>query len=356
MSNPMFTELSRRNLFKGTGVAVGSLLLGNALLTACSSPAPASAGPGGTGTTPLNMQLGWLLNSGQMGEAIALQKGYYDDIGLQFKIKQGGPSIDGIALVAAGESQIGQISSSPSLMLARSQGIPVKAFGVGVQEHPYAWISRTDNPVATPEELVGKTVGGPATSEILFKAFLAANGVNPDKVEFVATGDTIAPLLTGQVDAFGTWLNSKSQRRELGEDFVSMPLAKFGVPLYAYIYYTTDEVLENTPEVVEHYMQATAKGWAYVRDNIDEAAQAMVEMSPELKLDDIKDDGGALMEYIFNADTKADGWGAMKKDVWQTQIDLWDELDQFNSAPPKVEDVATWQILDATAEERRKVG
>ncbi|MGB3375206.1 MAG: ABC transporter substrate-binding protein [Microbacterium sp.] len=356
MSNPMFPDMSRRNLLKGTGVAVGSLLLGNALLTACSSPGGGPAGPGGKGGTPLNMQLGWLLNSGQMGEAIALQKGYYDDIGLQFKIKQGGPSIDGIALVAAGESQIGQISSSPSLMLARSQGIPIKAFGVGVQEHPYAWISKSDNPIKTPEELIGKTVGGPATSEILFKAFLAANKVDPDKVEYVATGDTIAPLLTGQVDAFGTWLNSKSQRREIGEDFVSMPLAKFGVPLYAYIYYTTDDVLEKNPEIVEHYMEATAKGWTYVRDNIDEAAKAMLEMSPELKLDDIKDDGGALMEYIFNADTKTDGWGTMKKEVWQTQIDLWDELGQFNSAPPKVDDVATWQILDATADVRPKAG
>lgn len=356
MSNPMFTDLSRRNLLKGTGVAVGSLLLGNALLTACSSPGGGPAGPGGKGGTPLNMQLGWLLNSGQMGEAIALQKGYYDDLGLEFKIKSGGPSIDGIALVAAGESQIGQISSSPSLMLARSQGIPVKAFGVGVQEHPYAWISKTDSPIESPEELIGKKVGGPATSEILFKAFLAANGVDAKKVEYVATGDTIAPLLTGQVDVFGTWLNSKSQRREIGEDFVAMPLAKFGVPLYAYIYYTTDDVLEKNPESVEHYMNATAKGWAYVRDNIDEAAKAMVEMSPELKLDDIKDDGGALMDYVFNADTQAEGWGTMKKEVWQTQIDLWDELGQFNSAPPKVEDVATWEILDATADVRPKVG
>ncbi len=261
---------------------------------------------------------------------------------------------DGIALVAAGESQIGQISSSPSLMLARSQGIPIKAFGVGVQEHPYAWISKSDSPIESPDDLIGKTVGGPATSEILFKAFLAANKIDPEKVEFVATGDTIAPLLTGQVDAFGTWLNSKSQRRELGEDFASMPLAKFGVPLYAYIYYTTDEVLEKNPEIVEQYMEATAKGWTYVRDNIDEAAEAMVEMSPEVKLDDIKDDGGALMDYIFGPDTKTDGWGMMKKEVWQAQIDLWDELGQFNSAPPKVEDVATWQILDATADVRPK--
>lgn len=349
-------ELSRRNLLKGAGVATGSLLLGNALLTACSSPGAGPTSSGGGDTTPLSMQLGWLLTSGQMGEAVALSKGWYNDIGLEFKIAPGGPSIDGIALVAAGESQIGQISSSPSHMLARSQGIPVKAFGVSVQDHPYAWISTPDNPIRTPQELVGKTMGGPATSEILYKAFLVANDIDPADVEYVATGESLAPLMTGKIDVWGTWLHAKSTRRPLGEDFVSMRLADFGVPLYGYIYYTTDSVLEKSPELVEQYMAATARGWEYARENIDEASKALVEMTPELKMKDMVDDGSALMQYCFTSATAKDGWGTMNPDTWQKQIDLWDKLGQFKSAPPTVEDVATWQILDATADARPKVG
>jgi NitT/TauT family transport system substrate-binding protein len=353
----MSQQFSRRNFLSGAGLSLGGFALGSALLTACSEPGRGPQKPGGKGaTTAVSMQLGWLLNSGQMGEAIALSKGWYKDMGLEFKIQPGGPSIDGIALVAGGRSQIGQISSSPSLMLARSEKIPVKAFGVCVQDHPYAFISKPDNPITKPEDMIGKTLGGPATTEILVKAFLEANGMEQSDVEFVSTGDTIAPLMTGQIDALGTWLNSISQRRPIGDDFVSIRLADYGLPLYGYIYYTTDNVLESTPELVQEYMSVTAKGWEFAYDHIDEAAQAMVEMSPELKLKDIQDDGGALMKYIFTDTTAKKGWGTMNPDVWQTQIDLWDKLHQFNGTPPKVEEIATWDILDATADSRPKVG
>lgn len=349
-------QYSRRNVLTGAGLSIGALALGSSLLTACSEPGRGSNAPSGGGDTPLAMQLGWLVNAGQFGEAIALSKGWYNDAGIGFSINPGGPNIDGIALVAAGESQLGQISSSPSHMLARSKGIPVKAFAVCVQDHPYAWLSKSDSPVKTPQDLIGKTVGGPATTEILYKAFLAANDVDPNKVEYVATGESIAPLMTGQVDVFGTWLSSVSQRRPLGDDFVSMRLADFGVPLYGYIYYSTDDMLEKKADVLKEFTSATARGWEFAQDHIEEAAKATVEMSPEANLKDIQDDGEALMKYVFTDTTKKDGWGTMDPKIWQTQIDLWDSLGQFDAAPPKVDELATWDILDATTDSRPKLG
>ncbi|WP_437583260.1 ABC transporter substrate-binding protein [Paramicrobacterium sp. CJ85] len=348
-------HISRRNLLAGAGLSVGAFALGTSLLTACSEPNRGPGAKGGDGT-PLSMQLGWLINSGQFGEAIALSKGWYDDAGISFGINPGGPSIDGIALVSAGESQIGQISSSPSHMLARSEGIPVKAFAVCVQDHPYAWLSTTDNPVETPQELVGKTVGGPATTEILYKAFLAANDVDPNDVEYVATGDSVAPLMTGKIDVWGTWLNSISQRRPLGDDFVSMRMADYGVALYGYIYYTTDKMLETDSDTLKEFTTATARGWEFAYDHVEEAAKATVEMSPEANLKDIQDDGEAMMQYVFTESTAEKGWGTMDTSIWENQIALWDTLGQFNSEPPTVDELATWEILDATADARPKLG
>lgn len=351
-------QFSRRNVLVGAGLSLGTLALGSTLLTACSEPnrGPGASGGGGGDDTPLALQLGWLINSGQFGEAIALSKGWYDDAGISFSLNPGGPSIDGIALVAAGESQIGQISSSPSHMLARSQGIPVKAFAVCVQDHPYAWLSKSENPIEKPQDLVGKAVGGPATSDILLTALLAANDVDPEDVEFVATGESVAPLMTGQIDAWGTWLNSISQRRPLGEDFTSMRLADFGVPLYGYIYYSTDDALEKQADLIKEFTTATARGWEFAYENIEDAAKATVEMSPEAKLQDIQDDGEAMMQYVFTKSTAENGWGTMDKSIWERQIALWDELGQFNSEPPSVDQLATWDILDATADARPKLG
>ena len=58
--------------------------------------------------------------------------------------------MDGVASVAAGRAQSGQLSSSPSLMLARSAGIPVKAFAAGYQKHPFTYFSLESNPIRTP--------------------------------------------------------------------------------------------------------------------------------------------------------------------------------------------------------------
>ena len=43
-------------------------------------------------------------------------------------------------------------------MLARSAGIPVKAFAAGYQKHPFTYFSLADNPIRTPEDMIGKTI------------------------------------------------------------------------------------------------------------------------------------------------------------------------------------------------------
>ena len=95
----------------------------------------------------INLQLGWILGGNQVGEVCAKALGYYDAEGLELKIQAGGPNIDGVAVVASGRYEIGQVSSSPSLMLAASQDMPVVCFGVGAQEHPYCFFSLQKEPI-----------------------------------------------------------------------------------------------------------------------------------------------------------------------------------------------------------------
>src|ERR1700756_5366637 len=109
--------------------------------------------------TPLNMQLGGLGGGNQLGEVCALRLGYFEKEGLDFHIQPGGPNNDGIAVVASGRHDVGEVSSSPSLMLAASQDIPIRCFAISAQKHPYAFFSLQKNPVRTPEDFRGKKVG-----------------------------------------------------------------------------------------------------------------------------------------------------------------------------------------------------
>src|SRR5260370_20462860 len=196
------------------------------------------------GRDVINRQLGWLLLGNQLGEGCAKQLGYYEQEGIDLRFQPGGPSIDGVAVVASGRYEVGQVSSSPSLMLAASQDIPIRCFATGAQEHPYTFFSLKKKPVREAKDLVGKKVGIQATGVILLKALLAKNKIPEKEVEIVTIGADMAPLLTGQVDVVTGWLTNTTALKVLGPDRVDMRLWDNGVKLYALPYYATVETLK----------------------------------------------------------------------------------------------------------------
>ena len=58
-------------------------------------------------TQTINMQLGWLASNNNIGEVVAKQLGYFEEEKLSVAIQPGGPSIDGVAIVASGRCEIG---------------------------------------------------------------------------------------------------------------------------------------------------------------------------------------------------------------------------------------------------------
>ncbi len=130
------SECDRRKLLIGAGAGAVAAMSGPLL----SIEAGAQARP------VVNLQLGWLLSGNQLGEVTAKAMGFYEAEGLDLRFQAGGPNIDGVAVVAAGRFEIGQVSSSPSLMLAASQDIPVRCFATGAQVHPYTFFSLKKNP------------------------------------------------------------------------------------------------------------------------------------------------------------------------------------------------------------------
>jgi NitT/TauT family transport system substrate-binding protein len=126
----------------------------------------------------VNMQLGWIAGGNQIGEVVAKQLGYYATEGIDFAIQPGGPSIDGVAIVASGRWEVGQVSSSPSNMLAVSQDLPIKVFATGLQQHPYTFFSLKKNPIRSPKDMVGKKIGIQSTGLVLLRALLAKNKID----------------------------------------------------------------------------------------------------------------------------------------------------------------------------------
>lgn len=328
----------------------------------CSAAAGALSGPlisfeaGAQGKTVLNMQLGWIAGGNQIGEVCAKALGYYEAEGLELRIQAGGPNVDGVAVVASGRFEVGQVSSSPSLMLAASQDVPVVCFAAGCQKHPYTFYSLAKKPVREPKDFIGKKVGIQSTGMILLRALLAQNKIAEKDVTIVPIGADMAPLLTGQVDVVTGWQTNTTALKVLGPDKVALSLWDAGVKLYALPYYATAETLKSKGDLIAKYLRASAKGWAYAYENRDQAVALLVKEYPNLVAADEREALDTMLAFSFGPQTKAEGWGTMDAAVWQQQIDLYASLGQFTKRTPKLSEVMTLDVLKATADARRRIG
>lgn len=304
----------------------------------------------------IRMQLGWLASNGVLGEVAAITKGFYQEEGLELEIVPGGPNIDGVAGVAAGQATVGLTSSSPAVMLARSAGIPVKAFLAGYQKHPFSYFSLGKNPIKTPQDMIDKTIATQPSAVILLRAMLAANGIAEDQVTVVNMGADMNQLLTGQADAVTGWNTNLEALSILGADAVELMLWDAGLRLNANVYFATDDQLANHGDVLARFARATAKGWGYVRANPVEGVEMLIAAYPNMNRDAELAAVGAVSNYSFSGAAVDEGWGTMNRETWEAQIKSYSDLGQFSGTTPTVDDVADFSVLEATLDARLSVG
>jgi len=339
-------NLQRRRLLKGSLIATGSLLVGGGYLALHSMEHDSAS---------MVLQLGWLPGSNQIGEIVAKRLGFYRQEGIDFRIAGGGPSIDGIAVVASGSAGAGQISSSPSIMLAVSQNIPIQCFATALQKHPYTYFSLKSNPVRSIADMVNKRVGIPSTAGVLLKASLAKANLPASSVEVVPVGADLSPLLTGQVDVISAWSTNTAALRVLGADRVDLSMWDTGVHLYALPYYTAVQTLQHDLDSVVRFMRATARGWTHARHHLDEAADHLVQEYPSLNRNDERVAIESIMSFAFDDRTEQFGWGTMDPQMWQDQISIYNQLGQFTSRIPTVDEIMTMKVLNATQSYRTRI-
>lgn len=317
----------------------------------------AAGGTGGGETSKIKLQYGWTVDEGLIGEVVAIEEGFFEAEGLDVEIVPGGPNNDGVASVASGRAQIGVAAESPPVMLAASQGIPVKAFAAQLQSHPYAYFALPDTQLDSPEDLKGKSVGVPPPAVGMLDAYLKDNGMTKDDLDSVkSVSFDVAPLLQRRVDVWGGWLTDRAQLRLLPEGYRVLPYAE-SVPLYGGTYYANPRFLDGDRDKAEAFLRAVARGWAFAKRDPEAAARIFVEAYPNSEgkstIESIVEAQETLFPFMWTETSETGGYGAMDPAAWQEQLDLWDETGQFDRGDvPTVEEVMTTDILDATRDDR----
>ena len=321
-------QISRRAFVRRAGVV--TLALGGAF------PKPAHA-------ASVSMRLGWLANAQYAGDFVALDKGWFKERGIELKIDPGGPSIDPISLTAGGSSTIGNVASIAAMFLARSNGLPVKAFATVLQRHPFAFIT-LDKRISSPKDFVGKKIGIQATARPLINAVIAKYQLPRDQVQVQVIGSDTLPLKTGQVDVITGWVIDAPQMAAVGPDAKALLLWDMGIRLYAFTYFTTDEVLKTRADMLADFLGASAKGWDWAADHPEEAVDIVLKYARDLKRDLEISTWKRQTPFLWSDATKQNGWAWMDAQIWDDAIKVYADLGLLK-APVTSKDTMTQDVL-----------
>jgi len=173
---------------------------------------------------------------------------------------------------------------------------------------------------------------------------LAKYHVPREKVNVIIIGGTTTPLLTKQADVVTGWVINYAQNLPIQGKSDHFLLWDLGIRMYAYTYFTTDQVFASKKDMLTRYVSAAAKGWQYAKDHPDEAVDFVMKSTSGLDKDMELPTWKVSIPYVSSDATRQQGWGYMDPQVWSGLAEAYHSLDQI---PRKVtaDEVMTNEIV-----------
>lgn len=249
------------------------------LLAACLvAVVAAAAGCGGEQPlAPVTLQLNWIHEAEFAGYYVALEKGLYEEQGLDVTIFEGGPGKPARDRVVKGEVTfaVTSFAEQRDLISARTPSVAVLA---AFQIPPSTIFSLKSSNLHDPRDLVGRKVGVTTDywSRILRETLIAA-GVDPAEVtEIRVKIDEMDKLYDGTVDAWLGYAQDEPIRATLaGHPVNNIFPADFGIGGYEGLVIATQSTIDGSPEMVRAFVKASQDGWRYAIEHPDEAAKIL---------------------------------------------------------------------------------
>jgi len=303
----------------------------------------------------VSVQLDWVVRGNHAMFFVGKAKGFFEKQGIEVTdIRKGSGSPDAMRLVGNGNADFG-FGVFPTLVVARSQAVPVVAIVAVNQHSPLAMVSLAKTKVLKmPADLKGTTVGiHPAGSTyIFFKAFLAANGLSEKDM----TMNSVSPpyesyLLLGRVTVVPGYVDAEVPELEAkagGTGSLSILLgADYGWHAYGSGVFASEKTIAEKPALVSRFVAAYKQAFDYVAAHPEEAAEITAKAVPgyadkkDVLLAQIKAD---IASTFTSADTKAHGLGWMTKTQWSETLDTLASQGVLKTVPP-VDGVFTDKFL-----------
>ncbi|MCD1633806.1 ABC transporter substrate-binding protein [Martelella mediterranea] len=235
----------------------------------------------------ITLQLKWVTQAQFAGYYVALEKGFYEEEGLNVTIKPGGPDIAPAQVLAGGGADV-IVDWMPSALATREKGVPLVNIAQPYKSSGMMLTCLKENNVMSPEDFPGKTLGvwfyG---NEYPFLSWMAHLGIptdgGEDGVTVLKQGFNVDPLLQKQAACISTMTyNEYWQVIDAGISEDQLNTFKYedeGVATLEDGLYVLEDDLKDPKfkEDMVKFVRASMKGWKWAEENPDEAAEIVLE-------------------------------------------------------------------------------
>ena len=304
--------------------------------------------------TSINFTLDWAYQGPTSAIIAANALGYFDEEGLSVNIDSGSGSAGAVTRVASGAYQMGfaDINALVEFTVA-NPGQEVKAVFMVYDAAPFGLYTLKSSGIETPEDLVGRTLGGPVfdASYKLFPAFAAEVGIDESQVPRVNMDPPLreAMLIRGDVDVIsGHYFSSMLDLQSRGvaeEDIHYMLYADFGMDFYGNAVIASGDFIASNPEAIAGFNRAVAKAMQFIIENREEAVAMVAEYDPLIdQALEVRRLGLAIDINIDTDYTRANGFGGVDHDRLANSISQLAAALKIDN-PPTADDIWTDAFL-----------
>ncbi|HEX2390634.1 MAG TPA: ABC transporter substrate-binding protein [Casimicrobiaceae bacterium] len=263
----------------------------------------------------------WLAQAEHGGFYQAVAEGTYRKYGLDVQIRMGGPQVNGLQLLAAGQVDIA-MADALQVLSAVEQSVPLVAFAATFQKNPTVIISHPG--AKRLEDLKGKPIAIGAASNTTFWPWLRQKYAFTD-AQKRPYGFSVQPFLADRTLSQQGFATSEPFSIEKGGVRpVVFLLADFGYPPYSEALVVTRTTLAKRTDALERFLRASAEGWRSYLANPQPGNALIKAGNPEMTDELLAYGVRKLVEHgiVTSGDARKFGLLTMTDARWQATIEF----------------------------------
>jgi NitT/TauT family transport system substrate-binding protein len=267
----------------------------------------------------------WKAEAEHGGYYQAIATGIYAKYGIEVSLRQGGPQVNHSQLLAAGRLDFDEEPNSFIPLNFVKENIPMVAVAAMFQKDPMVLIAHADVGNDSLAALKGKPIMIGADTRVGSWLFLKSKfGYTDDQIR--PYNFNVAPFMADKNAVQQGYLTSEPFLIEkAGAKPVVFLLANEGYATYASVIQTSRKMVEEKPDLVQRFVNASIEGWYSYLYGDPSPANALIKKDNPEETDELLAYAiQKIKEYgvVDSGDSLKLGIGAMSEERWKAFHDV----------------------------------